>query len=79
MLFRSYRRWQAGEIHDQGVRTEYPKFRTPLEVRFISSTVNGQAALFERHPRQPLNVAVKSSEEACFPGDFTHNVTPAWR
>src|SRR5207237_8097117 len=42
-----YRRWQAGEIHDQGVRTEYPKFRTPLEVRFISSTVNGQAALFE--------------------------------
>jgi len=74
-----YRRWQAGEIHDQGVRTEYPKFRTPLEVRFISSTVNGQAALFERHPRQPLNVAVKSSEEACFPGDFTSNVTPAWR
>ena len=74
-----YRRWQAGEIHDQGVRTEYPKFRTPLEVRFISSTVNGQEAMFERHPRQPLNVAVKSSEEACFPGDFTHNVTPAWR
>jgi hypothetical protein len=51
----------------------------PLEVRFISSTVNGQAALFERHPRQPLSLAVKSSEEASFSGDFTSSVTPAWR
>ena len=69
-----YRRWQAGEIHDQGVRTEYPKFRMPLEVRFVSSTVNGQAALFERHPRQPLNLAVKSSEKASFSGGFTSSI-----
>jgi hypothetical protein len=73
-----YRRWQAEEIHDQGVRAEYPKFRMPLEVRFISSAVNGQAALFERHPRQPVKGAVKSSAEASFPGDFTPSVTSTW-
>lgn len=61
------------------MRTEYPKFRMPLEVHFVSFTVNGQAALFERHPHQPLNLAVKSSKEASFSGDFTSSVTPGWR
>ncbi len=74
-----YRTWHAGEINEQVVRAEYPKFRMPQEVRFISSTVNGQAALFERHPRQQLNLAVKSSGGASFPGDFTSGFTPTLR
>ncbi len=74
-----YQRWRAGEITENTVRSESVKFRTPSQVSFISSTVNGQAALFERHPHQAANVAVKSSEETSFPGDFTSSVTPAWR
>ena len=74
-----YQKWRAGEITENVVRSESVKFRTPSQVSFISSTVNGQAALFERHPHQAANVAVKSSEETSFPGDFTSSVTPAWR
>jgi hypothetical protein len=55
------------------------KFQMPSQVTFISATVNGQAALFERHPHQPVNIPVKSSEESSFPGDFTSGVTLAWR
>jgi hypothetical protein len=55
------------------------KFQRPSQVTFISATVNGQAALFERHPHQPVNVAVKSFGETSFPGDFTSGVTLAWR
>jgi len=53
------------------------KFQMPSQVTFISATVNGQAALFERHPHQPVNVAVKGSEETSFPGDFTFGITLA--
>ncbi len=74
-----YQKWRRGEITENAARSESVKFRTPSQVTFISSTVNGQAALFERHPHQPVNVAVKSSEEASFPGDFTPGFTPAWR
>jgi hypothetical protein len=63
-----YQKWRAGQITENFVRTESQKFRTPSQVTFISSTVNGQAALFERHPRQPVSVPVKSSEEASFSG-----------
>ncbi len=55
------------------------KFQMPSQVTFISATVNGQAALFERHPHQAVNVAVKSSEETSFTEDFTSGVTLAWR
>ena len=74
-----YQRWRAGEITENVVRSESVKFRMPSQVSFISATVNGQAALFERHPRQAVNVAVKSSEVASFPADFTSGVTLAWR
>jgi hypothetical protein len=74
-----YRRWHAGEITENVVRSESLKFRTPSQVSIIFSTVNGQAALFERHPHQPVNVPVKSSEETSFPGDFTSSFSPGWR
>jgi len=74
-----YQRWRAGEITESTVRSESVKFQMPSQVTFISATVNGQAALFERHPHQAVNVAVKSSEETSFTGDFTSGVTLAWR
>ncbi len=74
-----YRKWRAGAITENTVRSESLKFRSPSQVAIIFATVNGQAALFERHPHQPVNVPVKSSEEASFQGDFTSSVTPVWR
>ena len=74
-----YQRWRAGELTETTVRSESVKFQVPSQVTFISATVNGQTALFERHPHQPVNIAVKSSEEASFSGDFTSGVTLAWR
>ena len=74
-----YQRWRAWEITENTVRSESVKFQMPSQVTFISATVNGQAALFERHPHQPVNIAGKSSEETPFPGDFTSGVTLAWR
>jgi hypothetical protein len=74
-----YQRWRTGEITENTVRSESVKFQMPSQVTFICATVNGQAALFERHPHQPVNVAVKSSEETSFPADFTSGITLAWR
>jgi hypothetical protein len=74
-----YQRWRAGEITENTVRSESVKFQMPSQVTFISAIVNGQSALFERHPHQPVNVPVKSSEETSFPADFTSGVTLAWR
>ena len=74
-----YQKWRTGQITENVVRAESHKLRTPSQVTFISSIVNGQAALFERHPHQPVSVAVKSSEEASFSGDVTPGITLAWR
>jgi hypothetical protein len=74
-----YRRWRAGEITENAVRSDSVKFRTPSQVSIILSTVNGQAALFERHPQWAVNIPVKSSEETSFKGDFTYDFSPASR
>ena len=74
-----YRRWRAGEITENAVRSDSLKFRTPSQVSFIFSTVNGQAALFERHPHWAVNMPVKSSEETSFSGDFTSDFSPGRR
>ena len=74
-----YRRWCAGEITEHSVRSDSLKFRTPSQVSFIVSTVNGQAALFERHPHWAVNLPVKSSEETSFKGDFTSDSSPGSR
>jgi len=74
-----YQKWRNGQITENVVRTESHKFLTPSQVAFVSTTVNGQAALFERHPHQAVSVPVKSSEETSFTRDFTPGVTLAWR
>ncbi len=74
-----YQRWRTGEITENTVRSESLKFQMPSQVTFISATVNGQAALFERHPHQPVSIPGKSSEETSFSGYFTSGVTLAWR
>jgi hypothetical protein len=74
-----YRRWRAGEITENAVRSDSVKFRTPSQVSFIVSTVNGQAALFERHPHWAVNIPVKSSEKTSFSADFTSDFSPGWR
>lgn len=74
-----YRKWRAAEITENSVRSESAKFRRPSQAAIIFVTVNGQAALFERHPHRPINIPVKSSGETAFQGDFTPSVTPAWR
>lgn len=74
-----YQRWRAGEINENTVRSESVKFQMPSQVTFIGATVNGQTALFERHPHQPISMPVKSSEATSFLGDFTSGVTLAWR
>ena len=51
-----YQRWRAGQVHFDQVRKEYETIRTPQTVTFTFSPVNGQVALFERHP----NSLVKS-------------------
>ncbi len=74
-----YQRWRAREITENTVGSESVKFQMPSQVTFIYATVNGQAALFDRQPRQPVNVPVKSSEATSFSGDFTPEITLAWR
>jgi hypothetical protein len=71
-----YQRWRAGEINESAVRSDSLKFRTPSQVSFIFSIVNGQTALFERHPHWQINMPVKSSEETSFTGDFTSDFSP---
>ncbi|MGC2332817.1 MAG: hypothetical protein WA581_15295, partial [Candidatus Acidiferrales bacterium] len=42
-----YRKWRAGEITENVVRSDSGKYRSPSEAAIIFVTVNGQAALFE--------------------------------
>jgi hypothetical protein len=71
-----YRRWCAGEMTENAVRSGSLRLRTPSQVSIIFSTVNGQAALFERHPHWAVSIPVKSSEETSFSGDFTSGFSP---
>jgi hypothetical protein len=72
-----YKKWRAGTITENAVRSESIKYRQPSQAALISVTVNGQAALFERHPHRPVNVPVKSSGEGPFQGDFTSRFSEA--
>ena len=74
-----YQKWRAGKITESTVRSESVKFQMPSQVTFICATVNGQAASFERHPHQSLNMPGKSLEATSFSGDFTPEITLAWR
>jgi hypothetical protein len=72
-----YRRWRSGEVTFDQVRKEYRALRRPETVPFIFSPVNGQVALFERHPKTLVKAARKSTRAVPFTGDFTPSVTAA--
>ncbi len=72
-----YQKWRSGQLSFDQVRKEYQALRRPETVTFIFSPVNGQVALFERHPRTLVKPARKSAGPRCFTGDFTPSVTVA--
>jgi hypothetical protein len=72
-----YHRWRSGQVGFDEVRKEYCALRRPETVAFVFSRVNGQVALFERHPKTEVKAAWKSTRAAPFTGDFTAKVTAA--
>jgi len=72
-----YQQWRSGERHFQQVRDEYQRVSRPDRVSFLFSPVNGQVALFERHPKSLVKTPWKSAKKPAFPGDFTAHVTQA--
>jgi len=74
-----YQKWRSGQLSFDQVRKEYQALRRPETVTFIFSPVNGQVALFERHPRTLVKPARKSAGPRRFTGDFTPNFAGAER
>ena len=74
-----YQKWRSGQVNFDQVRKEYQTLRRPETVSFIFSPVNGQVALFERHPRTLVKAARKSTNAVPFTGDFTPRFTSAER
>ncbi len=74
-----YQKWRSGQLSFDQVRNEYQTLRRPETVAFIFSPVNGQVALFERHPQTLVKAARKSARTFPFTGDFTSSVTAAGR
>ena len=74
-----YQKWRSSQVSFDQVRKEYQALRRPETVAFIFSPVNGQVALFERHPRSLVKPARKSTAAAAFTGDFTPNFAGAER
>jgi hypothetical protein len=70
-----YQRWRAEQVYFDQVRKEYEALRRPETVVFIFTPVNGQVALFERHPNSLVKTPWKSAHKEPFAGDFTANVT----
>jgi hypothetical protein len=66
-----YQKWRTGERHFQQVREEYRRVSKPVNVAFYFSPVNGQVALFERHPNSLVKTPRKSAKKPVFTGDFT--------
>ncbi len=74
-----YHKWRSGQVSFDQVRKEYHALRRPETVSFIFSPVNGQVALFERHPKTLVKAARKSAKAVPFTGDFTPRFTSAER
>jgi len=72
-----YQRWRAAQVHFDQVRKEYEALRRPQTVAFVSTPVNGQVALFERHPNSLVKTPWKSARKEPFARDFTPSVTEA--
>lgn len=74
-----YQEWQSGQMSFDQVRKEYSALRRPEAVTFTFSPVNGQAALFERHPKTLVKTARKSTRPGAFTGHFTSQFSGAER
>ena len=74
-----YQRWRSGQTIFDQVRKEYSTLRRPEAVTFIFSPVNGQVALFERHPKTLVKTGRKSTSPAAFTGHFTSQFSEAER
>jgi hypothetical protein len=72
-----YQKWRSGQMSFDQVRKEYSALRRPETVTFTFSPVNGQVALFERHPRALVKPARKSTSPAAFTRDFTAQFSEA--
>lgn len=72
-----YQKWSSGQLSFDQVRKEYHALRRPESVSFIFSPVNGQVAMFERHPQTLVKPARKSTGSRPFTGDLTRSVTGA--
>jgi len=70
-----YQRWRSGQVHFDQVRKEYETLRKPQTVTFVFSPVNGQVALFDRHPSSLVKTPWKSVSKRPFAGDFTPSGT----
>ena len=66
-----YQKWLCGQMSFDQVRKEYRTLRRPEAVTFIFSPVNGQVALFERHPKTLVKTGRKSTRPGAFTGHFT--------
>ncbi len=74
-----YQKWRSGDVSFDQLRKEYETLRRPETVAFIFSPVNGQVALFERHPKTLVKAARKSTRAVPFTGGFTPGFTSAER
>ncbi|MHB8487038.1 MAG: hypothetical protein ACYDCM_15110 [Candidatus Acidiferrales bacterium] len=72
-----YQKWHSGQVSFDQVRKEYSTLRRPETVTFIFSPVNGQMALFERHPMTLVKTGQKSTRPGAFTGDFTSQFSEA--
>jgi hypothetical protein len=72
-----YQKWRSGQLSFDQVRKEYQALRRPETVTFIFSPVNGQVAMFERHPQALVKPARKSTGSRHFTGDLTPNFSRA--
>ena len=70
-----YQRWRAGQVNFDQVRKEYEALRRPQTVTFVFTPVNGQVALFERHPNSLVKSPWKSMSKRPFARDFTPSIT----
>ena len=72
-----YQKWRSSEMNFDQVRKESAVLRRPEKVTFTFCPVNGQVALFERHPRTLVKTPRKCTSLAAFTRDFTSQFSEA--
>jgi len=72
-----YEKWRGGLVNFDQVRKEYGPLRRPESATFTFSPVDGQVALFERHPKTLVKTGRKSTRPRAFTKDFTSQFSEA--